>query len=304
MDNEYWCRPRMCYATYNIQMFIRATSTLAIVSLIALTGWFGAQWFWRFYTLLIPPPAKALDAPIRTTQTLNLEPMKAWLGTAGSLATASALPMSNLLLKGILFERGSHTNTASTGIFNLGTGRDIAVRVGEDIRPGSTLTAIYKDRAEVSENGATTVVMLEYKTGKPGSSMAGNMPTGVPATANPGTSSRGGFALAVNQVAPQQFQFSRRELEATLKDAQALNFLGRLSPAPSGGARVDDAAPGTLAQRLGLQAGDIVRSINGQLIGSPGEMARLYQDFAKMNQVEAEVLRGGTPQRITFTIKP
>ena len=82
-----------------------------------------------------------------------------------------------------------------------------------------------------------------------------------------------------------------------------MNFLGRIGPAPSGGVRVEDAPSGSLSNKLGLQSGDIITSINGQPINSPGDLARVYGQFNSLTSIRAEVRRAGTPVMLNFSIQ-
>ena len=73
------------------------------------------------------------------------------------------------------------------------------------------------------------------------------------------------FRLNVASSGNNTYSLSRKELDDTLKDPQQLNHLGRISPNPSGGGvRMESAPPGSLPAKLGLQAGDVIKKVNGQ----------------------------------------
>jgi S1-C subfamily serine protease len=66
-----------------------------------------------------------------------------------------------------------------------------------------------------------------------------------------------------------------------------------------------EAAPaGSLAQKLGLQPGDIVKKVNGQAVASTGDLARLYTQFATLTLIQAEVQRGGSTVQLSYAIQP
>ena len=112
------------------------------------------------------------------------------------------------------------------------------------------------------------------------------------------------FRLNVANTSRHNFSLSRSELNSVLQDPRQVNFLGGISPAPGGGVQVSDAPSGTLAQKLGLQPGDIISSINGQPVGSTGDLARFYGQFGTTNSIRAEVKRGGQPLVMTYAIQP
>jgi S1-C subfamily serine protease len=70
-----------------------------------------------------------------------------------------------------------------------------------------------------------------------------------------------------------------------------------------GGVRLDEAPPGSLASRLGLQPGDIIKKVNGQAVASAGDLARLHQQFSNTSLVQAEVQRGTAIVQLNYTIQ-
>ena len=47
----------------------------------------------------------------------------------------------------------------------------------------------------------------------------------------------------------------------------------------------------------------MIRKVNGQSIGSSGDLARLYQQFATLNTIQAEIERGGQVVRLSYRIQ-
>ncbi len=125
--------------------------------------------------------------------------------------------------------------------------------------------------------------------------MASNNNSGTPAAT---------FRLNVATSARNTYSLSRGELNGVLQDPRQVNFLGSISPAPNGGVQIKEAAQGTLAQKLGLQAGDIITSINGQPVNGTGDLARFYGQFGSTNSIRAEIKRGGSPMLLVYAINP
>jgi general secretion pathway protein C len=113
-----------------------------------------------------------------------------------------------------------------------------------------------------------------------------------------------GFRLPVSRTGTNSFSFSRKDLEDALKDPGQLNFLGRIGIPPGGGVRLDEAPPGSLAARLGLQPGDVIRKVNGQAVASAGDLARLHQQFATTSLIQTEIQRGSATLQLHYTIQP
>jgi S1-C subfamily serine protease len=112
------------------------------------------------------------------------------------------------------------------------------------------------------------------------------------------------FRLNVASPSRNAYALSRSELNNVLQDPNQVNFLGNIAASASGGVQVKDAPQGSLAQKLGLQTGDIIATINGQPVTGPGDLARFYGQFGSTNSIRAEVRRGGAPMLLTYTINP
>ena len=111
-----------------------------------------------------------------------------------------------------------------------------------------------------------------------------------------------GFRLNVERTGENRFEFARAELEAALKDPYQLTYLGRIAAAPGGAGVEIVAAPlGSLTQRLGLQAGDVIRSIEGEAVATPRDLARIYTRYYHLPGIRGEVQRGG--QTLTFSYR-
>ena len=257
-------------------------AALVTLALVVALGWLLAQWTWA----LVAPPASGALAPANPGA-LDRAALAALFG--GTVVTSDAPagdPPSGLRLKGVVAAPKSDSGSA---IFNAG-GKDFAVRAGEEIRPGVKLAAVLNDHVLVQRAGAPGRVDLEIWTAP------GRGPGGAPRG--------GGFRLAVSKTSANAFAFSRKELDAALRDPGQLNFLGQIGLQPGGGVRLEGAPPNSLAARLGLQPGDVIRKVNGQSVTSAGDLARLHQQFATTSLIQAEVQRGANTVQLAYTVNP
>jgi general secretion pathway protein C len=254
--------------------------TLVTLLLVIALAWLLARWTWVF---VAPPPAAASGAG---SGGVDLGAVARLFGAAPpSGAGASSGASSGIRLKGVVAPwRGDE----GSAVFNLG-GRDIAVSIGGELQPGVTLVAVERDHAVIARAGVRERVDLDVRMAAVPRGSAGQAP---------------GFRLSVSRSGPNDFTFSRNDLESALKDPGQLKFLGRIGVPPGGGVRLDEAPPGSLAARLGLQPGDIIRKVNGQAVSSAGDLARLHQQFSTTSLVQAEVQRGTATLQINYTINP
>jgi len=238
-----------------------------------------AHWTWVF---VAPPPVAVMseaDAPV------DLAAIARLFGAAAPAGQASST--SSLRLKGVI---APTPGVAASAIFSTGGGKDVAVFVGREVQPGVKLTEVKPDHVIVSRAGIRERVDLEAPRTIARSG-------GVPGRAV-------GFRLNVARTGANNFALSRKELDDALRDPNQLSYLGQIVVPPGGGVRMEAAPAGSLAAKLGLQPGDIIKKVNGQTVASTGDLARLYQQFATLSLIQAEVQRGPATVQLSYAIQP
>jgi hypothetical protein len=95
---------------------------------------------------------------------------------------------------------------------------------------------------------------------------------------------------------------SRAEVDAALAD------FGRLTAAMHGsfsaaGVVVDAVSDGTLFQRAGLRAGDVIAAVDGIRLRSLDDAANLYARASKATAITAQIVRSGKPMTLRVAIR-
>jgi len=253
--------------------------TVVTVALTLVLAWQLAHWTWVF---IAPAPR---PAPVDTSQPVDL-PAVARLFGAAAPAENPVVDSLGLKLKGVI---APDAGPIASAIFSTGAGRDIAVFVNRDITPGVRLVEVDPDHVIISRGGVRSRIDLEAPHVVAKAGMAGRMQ---------------GFRLNVARSGANNFSLSRRELDQALRDPNQLGYLGQIGMPPGGGVRMEAAPPGSLAQKLGLQPGDVIKKVNGQAVASTGDLARLYTQFATLSAIQAEVQRGPATVQLTYSIQP
>jgi general secretion pathway protein C len=280
--------------------------TIATVVLVLLAAFLLATWTWKLFgnqPVVRPTQLTQLDAGSAADSAIAAH----LFGVPAARQTQEASQVSNLniQLKGVFAENGNYPAFA---IVNTGA-KDEPVKTGNDIMPGVVLDSVKPEHIVVRRNGVLERVNLEERPGGGGGGSAGPgvappRPSAGPARSGP-AAPRGGasqFRLNVPQTAPNTFNFSRSELGAALQDPRQVANLGRVSPQQGGGVVVDEVPPGSLAERLGLQQGDVIRSVNGKPLASPADFAQIYQQQGQ-SQIKVEGIRGGRPLNLNYNVQ-
>ena len=254
----------------------------AMLLLLVLLAWVLAHWTWLWLE-----PQQPLSAAHTTAQQFDLNAAAQSIGAAhlfGQAATrvssgeVEMLSTLNIRVKGIFAAVGTLPGFA---IVNTDAKTDQPVRVGMEIQPGVLLQAVYPRHIIVSNNGIDERVNLE---GKDTASLLQTREAVVTATGS------------------NRYAISHSEWLATMQQGGAAN-LGRISQNPGGGMLVEAAPSGSLAEKIGLQQGDVVRMVNGSGISSQADVIRLAQQFNPGTQVNIEVMRAGRPVNLSYTVQ-
>ena len=259
-----------------------AIGTLAVAALVLLLAFQLAHWTWVFFA-----PAEVAAIP-DGAPVVNLAAVAKLFGAdAPKNSSGAVASLSGLRLKGVI---APDAGPAASAIFATGAGKDLAVFVDGEVQPGVKLAEVKPDHVIVSRAGVRERIDLE--TRRSGASV-------------PSPSARmAGFRINVAKSGANNFSLSRKELDDALRDPNQLGYLGQIGVPPGGGVRMEAAPNGSLAQKLGLQPGDVIRKVNGQNVASPGDLARLYTQFATLSLVQAEVQRGSATLQLSYAIQP
>ena len=281
------------------ESFARIAPTVATLALLVLGGFLAANWVAYFAapSESAPPPARERPQLGPAAQTLAGAHL---LGVAPAGETVSSL---NVKLRGVFAGGGTGTGFA---IVNAG-GRDQATRIGGEIVPGVTLESVHAGHVVLRRAGALERVNLEERVSAqapagtlPRYAQAAPPPPPRPTTAAPSQSSNPGA------------RFKRPEPYAPVGDVptDAQPPAPGPGPAPAEptprppaprplqtgsapGLLIQDVPPGSMLERIGLQPGDVVRSVNGEAVASEADVARLLQSRGMQGSFTAEVQRGG-----------
>lgn len=121
-----------------------------------------------------------------------------------------------------------------------------------------------------------------------------------------------GGGQAVAETAPAaktNFSFQRGEinkylenLPQILQDAKAVPYIepgtGEMS-----GWKIVAIKKGSIYEKLGLERGDVLKSVNGESVDTPQKAMELYQALKDSDQIQLEISRGGSSTTLNYNIQ-
>ena len=288
---------------------------LAVLVSAVLFGAVCTHWALQVRQGLQPEaPADALGAtpalPVQDPVNLHLFGVNA--DTSGQ---AVAEPPPNLRLIGVI---AGSPGRAAVAVLSV-DGKSAAARPGDTLGGNTVLKAVARDRVVVETAGQTAEIVLGAAAAPPGTPLPGVLPAGatLPGGPPPGTALPGNgrplngaqlvappFKLDVQSMGPNHYGLSKGELSRALSDPKLAASMGRATPSGSGGLLLEEVPAGSLSDRLGLRAGDVLRSANGQTLVTLADLPRLYQEFGTTSAVRLEIVRLGQPTLLQYTVRP
>ena len=193
---------------------------------------------------------------------------------------ADAPPIqANLVLAGLWTEEGDPKQ--GYAMIGESTSSIKTYGVGETVRPGTTLYAVYSDRAILDTSGKLESLVL-------------------PRASTPETA----FVPPVQSSAPVSSKFA--DNLRRIAETNPTMFAEIVRPQPvfaNGAQRGYRVYPGRNRQqfaKLGLEPGDLVLSINGTPLDDPQRGMEIFNTMGSADQVSVTVERGGQQQELTL----
>ena len=282
--------------------WLRLAVILGALGSVAVAG---ADVTWRLMGHdRVMPPVAVLRAPVEVQAApTDLGPalMLAPFGAAEVPVAEAETPEAplNLILLGVIV-RDDPSRSLALLRSDQSEGN---YRIGEEVAPGVTLTAIAQDRVTLSKDGADIVL---YFAGAEAAPDVEAVPTGAERLMALITSGQGGSiseqvdaAARAEPVTTQDYiDMWRKRIIAN--PAQVLDTIG-LVPGEKGYTNAEKHDVGV--NRAGLRAGDIVTSVNGQSVGNVDKDRALYDVIADSGLARIEVERDGRTIVMSFPLQ-
>lgn len=293
--------PRMIVSLPNSPWFYRCLNAI----LLLLVAWLAAGLVWQMLAPRATPPVAAPAQAAARPVTQDMSPLNALFNPAGGgELQASSL---SIKLRGVIASA-----TPAAAVFERAGQPSLAVRSGEEIEPGVVLLEVAADYVVVDNHGRRERLELDAKAAAAGVLPAADVPPPAPSPmivpAGPPSmpplqpTGRMPMSPAPGRGGDER-SLSRQTLVAGMQGLNVADWARGLIDAPGGGIAVESSASQPLAGPLGLQSGDILKSVNGAPLARKGDISALYGAFSSARTVQIEILRNGTPMSLRYRIE-
>jgi len=251
------------------------------VVLFALLAWFGIGFVW-----LVLSPAVGLgnlSMPAATqTNKQDFSALRGWFETA-SAPDQAAKPVDGLSLIAVI--------AGPRGVALLGgvEASAVAVKAGNEFRPGSKLVQVFPDRVVIEQGGQRRELALPVSASAPAASIT--------------TSATPQIVPAVSPALPPTV-LSRGQFSSVIQGGNLGKWSEGLASARDGGITVEDADSQALGKFLKLQDGDVMKKINDRPLAQLADISLVYNAFSQRESVELTIVRNNTTQTLRYQIRP
>lgn len=252
------------------------SGAVAISVAIALAGL-----TWRLVLLASHRPVQVgAGPPVMRSFAVDVGPIVtlAPFGNAvGGPLQATSLPLE---LRGILLAVPAE---ASSALISASGGPVLSYKAGQTLPAGATIETIAMDRVILSVGGHRELLTFPK-------------PAGVAAT--PGsTFAQPGISSGTPMAPPTSPLLTAPATSAVTPLANLIDSLG--ATPVDGGYRVGDTASPVVRQ-AGLLPGDVIRQVNGTMLGNPAMDRQVFASAARSGSVRVDLVRND--RRLTITV--
>ena len=111
----------------------------------------------------------------------------------------------------------------------------------------------------------------------------------------------------VKKVSDSKYVMDQREMLASTENMSQILTQARALPymeqGKTVGFRISEIAPGSIYEKIGLQNGDVIQSVNSQAVDDPAKFFQLYQGLRTERYIAIDLLRGGARQTLNYEIR-
>ncbi len=191
----------------------------------------------------------------------------------------------------------------------------IVKRIKEEIEPGAIISAIKSDRIEILRGNTIEILFLFQEDEKrfsearvsPQVSQFSSSPQPSPEPFFGQFGPRTSPEADLKQVGENTYEVRREYVQANLQDMTNLLVSARAIPYIKDGQiqgfRLVNISPGSFYRVIGIQDGDVIKSINGIQLSNPQSLMKIMSDIQNETYFEIKIERMGQDKTLRYYIR-
>jgi general secretion pathway protein C len=204
--------------------------------------------------------------------------------------------LSSLVLSGTIV---ANEMDQSIAILKEAKSRDegaIIARVGSDVVDGVKLALVWRNFVVLRTNSGIRCIGDGVGDEKAVSSEPMGLQTGAPPTSDDG--------IEVRKVGENQYVIRRQDLMKVTGNLNSLARQARIVPSKKdNGFKVFSITKDSLYSKIGIQNGDVIKSINGIELSSPDKALEAYSRLQSASKLSLDIIRRGSNETMEYTIE-
>jgi general secretion pathway protein C len=207
--------------------------------------------------------------------------------------------MPSLLLSGTIVAKEFDQSIA---ILREGSSREegaIIARVGSEITPGVKLALVWRNFVVLTtSSGVKCIGEGVGGDAKQSVSEPRFSETGEPPVAG------GDDGIEVRKISENQYVIRRQDLQKVTGNLNSLARQARIVPSKKdNGFKVFSITKDSLYSKIGIQNGDVIKSINGIELSSPDKALEAYSRLQSASKLSLDIVRRGQNETMEYTIE-
>ena len=180
-----------------------------------------------------------------------------------------------------------------------GSGGGAVTRTGTEVQDGVILAFVWRNIAIFRTTSGVKCIGEGVGEGK-----SVPMPETKVAETTPAQSKGGDDEFDIRNVGPNQYVVKRADLNKATGNLGALASQARIVPsAKDNGFKIFSIAKDSLYSKIGIQNGDVLKSINGIELSSPDKALEAYSRLQNASKLSLDIVRKGQNETLEYTIE-
>lgn len=189
------------------------------------------------------------------------------------------------------------------------SGQQNVYSLGQTVPNAGKLVEVDKDRAVIDHNGKRIALSLP-KDDMPGP-VESAQPLAAPVVDDTADASADNqddaYDPNVEDLGDNRYKIPRDTLDHSIGNLSQLLTQIRAIPniqnGKTNGFALSEIEPGSVFDEMGLEEGDVLRTVNGQTVTDPTQAMQMMTSLRNATQISIQVLRDGQPTTLTYQIQ-